>query len=209
MKINRQQFLGCLDTASLAISARGVIDQSNCLIFKNGRLLTYDGDVRIDVPGIDGVAGAIPSAGLIDLVKKIPDAEIEVRQESDGELIIEGKNKKAAIRSEQSIVMDLSDIPIPTKWGSFRDGIMNHIRRAAETCGVDDTWGAATCVHITKDLIEASDNFRLFRWEGKTGFREEIFLPAHSIYLLSDFAPTEFAAAGDGAILRPMALFLA
>jgi hypothetical protein len=194
MKINRQELLDCLEIAALAISARGGVEQSNCLVFKDGRILTYDGEVCITVPGLADVSGAIPSAGLVDLLKKIQDVEIEVHQE-DGQLLIEGRNKKAAIRSEQSVI-DLSEIPKPEKWLKLKDGILAHLRRAAETCGVDDTWGAATCVHVTSEFIEASDNFRLFRWVGKTGFKEEIFIPARSIYILSDFGPTAFATFG-------------
>lgn len=196
MKMVRSKFLAHLDLALMAISTKGVLDQSDCFVFKDGRIFTYDGDVRMNVLGIEGVSGAIPSKGLTDLLKKIPDVEIDVSQDEDGQLIIGGKNKKAGIVSEQSIVLDPTDIQMPEKWKSVSKMLMTHLRRAAETCGVDDTWGAATCVHVTGELIEATDNFRLFRWEGKTKFKEEMFLPASSVNLLSGFVPTEFAMAG-------------
>lgn len=196
MKINRETFLESLRLASFAVSTKGLIEQSDCLIFKDGDILTYNGEVLLRVPGIDGTTGSVSPNDLMSLVRKISDTEIEIRQESNGELVIEGKNKKAVIMSEQGTKLDLSDVPTAEKWKVLPDGVVKQLRRAAETCGIDETWGAATCVHVTKSVIEASDNFRLFRWSGKSGFSDELFLPASSVNILSKFTPTEISMNG-------------
>ena len=202
MKINRENFLSCLAHAALGVSTKGLIDQSDCLIFRDGDIMSYNGEVRVKVPGIPGITGAVIPQDLISLVKRIPDDEVDITQGSDGQLVIEGRNKKAAIVPEQEIKLDLAEVPDPDEWKKFPGAAVGHLRRAAETCGADEIWGAATCVHIKKGVIEASDNFRLYRWIGKNGFQDEMFLPAQSIMALSGLTPASISMKGGWCYFR-------
>jgi hypothetical protein len=198
MRIDRQQFLDDLCLAQLGTSSKGLMEQVDCLILDGSKVVSYNGEVKVEVTGHDlaGVRGAIPPGDLINLLRKLPDNEIEVGLEEGGQLAIMGKNRKASISFETGVRLDLSDIKKPGKWVPLPEVAITQLRRAADTCGVDDTWGAATCIHVTRNLVEASDNFRLFRWEGKTGFDEEVFIPAQSISILESFTPDSVSVSG-------------
>ena len=58
------------------------------------------------------------------------------------------------------------------------------IQQAARTCGREDSNPMTTVVHITKDKIEACDNYRFFRATLKTGFKTPVMIPASSLLAL-------------------------
>ena len=199
MRIDRKKFLDRLSIASLGLSTRGLVEQSDCFIFDDGKIKTYSGSVMVVVKGLKGIKGAVIPDVLINLLKKIDDEQVDVSQDQAGQLVVEGQNKKATIATESEIRLDLSEIPSPGEWSPAVEGVMSQLRRAAQTCGLDESWGAATCVHVTKKAIEASDNFRLFRWNGKTGFKNEMFIPADAIELMVGIVPESVSINGGWA----------
>jgi len=199
MKINREKFLERLSLASLGVSTRGLVEQADAFIFDNGKIKTYSGSVMVEVKGLKDIRAAVNPVVLVNLLKKLSDAEIDISQDANGQLVIEGEGKKATLATETDIRLDLTDVPPPGDWVATEAGVMSQLRRAAQTCGLDESWGAATCVHVTKNVIEASDNFRLFRWEGKTGFTKAMFIPADAIELMSEILPEAVSVNGGWA----------
>lgn len=180
MIIERGPLLAALAEVSPGLSNKENIEQSDAFVFKDGKLTTFNNEIlcRTDSP-LDFDA-AVNAADLQNLLNKIPDEQIEIFLKQ-GEIFIKGKRKSAGIAVAAEIALPVFEVPMPEKWSRLAEGAATALQQAARTCNKDESLFLATCVHVTPTRIEGSDNMRLLRIEGETGFPEEVLIPATSI----------------------------
>lgn len=190
MTIARGELLAILHECSVGLSSKEVLVQSNAFVFSGKYLLTFNDDVMARHANPLGFDAAVNAADLMAILSKIPDEEIEVAREG-GEIIIKGKRRSAGIACASEIGLPIDAVPPPSSWSKIKEGVMPLLQQAAKCCGKDESQYLATCVHITPKLIEASDNFRLYRVTTPTGFPEEVLVPGAAINVLSGMEVTE------------------
>jgi DNA polymerase III sliding clamp (beta) subunit (PCNA family) len=95
------------------------------------------------------------------------------------------------------ISLPFDAVPPPSGWAKLGEETPKMLQQAARTCGKDLTQELTTYVHVTPAIVEACDNFRLFRTYMKTGFPEEGLLPYSSVLQLGRL-PIKRVAMGEG-----------
>jgi hypothetical protein len=141
-------------------------------------------------PLSDDFSLAVIADDLLKLVEKIPDDELDITVNNKSQLVIKGKRRSAGVTAYDEILLPYDVVPVPKKKSAFSalsDEVPSMLQQAARTCGRDVTQELTMLVHATPDLIEACDNWRLFRFTAPvgTGFDNEALIPAMSILQLS------------------------
>lgn len=185
MNVNRGQMLARLTEASVGLSTREVLEQSNAFVFKGDRLYTFNDSVMARVASPLDFDAIVNASDLMGILGKIPDDEVDISL-NGGEIRIKGKRRTAGISCATEVHLPIEVVPSPEKVRKLTEGTPTMLQQAARTCGRDETQYLTTCVHITPELIEACDNYRLFRVEGPTGFPEDVLIPAHSLGAIED-----------------------
>ena len=68
----------------LGLSSKDNMEQSSCFVFRNGQVITYNGEICCTSPltNAEGVPfdcyGAVPAKTLLQTLRKSPDDEIEI-----------------------------------------------------------------------------------------------------------------------------------
>jgi hypothetical protein len=181
MKINREMLLNALRFARLGAATRGeTLEQSNSFVFVEDKLITFNDEIMTQSPSPLDFTSAILADELLKIIDKMPDEELEVESKG-GEVHVKGAKRSAGITSFKEISLPYDAVPPPGKWSKLGDGVLNMLQQAARTCGRDVTQELTTLVHVTPKMVEACDNWRLFRADMETGFPEECLLPAASV----------------------------
>lgn len=188
MIIKRKELLDKLAEASIGLTSKPILEQSDCFVFSEGQLLTFNDEilVRAKSPLEPDLTAAINANDLRAVLNKFPDEDVDVFQR-DGELIIKAKRREAGISVAKEIVLPFADVPTTDKWAKLGEGVVPMLLQAARTCGQDASQFLTTCVHVTPDLVEACDNIRFFRATLPTQFPAEVLLPATCVAALDGF----------------------
>lgn len=180
MMISRGVLLAKLNEASIGLSNKEILEQSNAFVFKNGVLTTFNDDIMCKVESPLDFNAVVAAADFLDYIGKVPDEQLEISREGN-EVVIKGKKRKAGITCSTDVLLPIESVPAPTDWKRIEDGTPNALQQAARTCGKDETQYLTTCVHVTADYVEASDNYRFLRVDGATGFPDRVLIPASSV----------------------------
>ena len=173
----RGTLLARLNEASIGLSTKEVLEQSNSFVFKGDTLTTFNDDIMVRVANPLDFDVVVNATDMMAILSKIPDEEVEITR-VEGEIRIKGKRRKAGISCTTDIHLPIDAVPRPDEWHRLEDGTMAAMQQAARTCGQDETKYLTTCVHVTPDCVEACDDYRLLRVDGKTGFTESVLVHA-------------------------------
>lgn len=169
-----------LNDASLGLSTKESLQQSNCFVFANGRLITFNDEIMVRTSSPLDFDMVVNATDFMGIVSKIPDDEIDVSRRG-GEVVVRGKKRKAGIACVTEVVLPVDAVPVPDKWHRLADGALAAMMQAARTCGKPDDDYLSTVVHVTPDRVEACDNVRMFRVDGPTGVPGELLVKAHPL----------------------------
>lgn len=187
MKVNREELLNALKFAKLGTPTRGeTLEQSNAFVFVGGNLITFDDEImtRSPSPFEEDVEVAVLADEFLKLVEKFPDEELDITIKGE-EIHLKGNKKDAGVTCFNEILLPYDAVPKPGKMTELHQDTPKMLQQAARTCGNDVTQELTTVVHVSPDMIEACDNWRMFRVNIPTGFNEEGLLPASSIMKLN------------------------
>lgn len=192
-KVNRELFLSQLDSVYPGISPKEIIEQSSCFVFKDGQVITYNDEVACqhsvdDVP----LHGAVQADPLLKILRKLPEEEVSI-EAKDGELLIHGKKRRVGIRMEADITLPIDSIEAPGKWRDLNPEFTDAIDVVKNTASKDQTSFAITCVHITPDCVESTDNTQISRYVIETGFKERVLLRRESVKHIVGLGMSKFS----------------
>jgi DNA polymerase III sliding clamp (beta) subunit (PCNA family) len=186
VKTNRESLLGTLKVASVGASLPPkmvVLEQSDCLVFKDGELIAFNDEIMVRCPSPLTFDMVVSAGDLLKILGKLPDKDVELKIKN-GELVVKGKRRSAGIVVQKEVALPYTEVPGPAKFHSLGEGVTQTLKQAARTCGKDQSNPITTMVHVTPDAVEATDNFRLFRSALKTGFPGEVLIPALGLQAL-------------------------
>lgn len=191
MIIDRQKLVDALNLAKIGTSPKGeLLQQSNSFIFDGGRLITFNDEIRTDSPSPIDIECAVLSDEFLKVLGRFPDDEVDVfisgKKGQGQELIIKGKRKSAGITCFDEITLPHEAVPTPDGWSKLGKDVSDMLQHAASVCGHNVAQEKTTMVHVTPDIIEASDNYRILRAKLATGFIDECMIPATSIKAMRD-----------------------
>lgn len=192
-RVNRSELLSHLEAVSPGLSAKDILEQSSCFVFRSGQVMTYNDEVACRAPsGLpEEFTGAVAAAPLLNILRKLPEDDVEI-EGKETELIVRGKRRESGIKMEANITLPISGVEKPLKhgWRELPGRFSDAISIVQECAGRDQDDFALTCVHITPDYVEATDSFQIARYKLKTGFAKEFLVRRESIKHVLDLGMT-------------------
>jgi hypothetical protein len=179
MQINREEFLGKLRVVAVAVSNKEVIEQSTCLVFRDGKVSAFNDELScsIEDKSLVGIEAAVPSSTLLGLLDKMEDKEIEASLE-EGELRLSGKRKRAGLRIEEEILLPVDKVEAPGEWTPAPEDLSNALRAVVPCASKGVDRFDLMCVHLHPEWIEAHDESQAIRWPIDIGIKESCLVKA-------------------------------
>ena len=174
MKISKDDFLQSLESVSAGVSTSGGIEQSDCLVFKGGMVLSFDDEVSVRCPSKlpKEWTVAIPAKHLVEQLRKWKEDEIDLETTIEG-LLIRGKgSRKAFFQAEREIALPIDHVEQPGKWKKLSEDFGDAIRIVSECAKDKDESLAVMSISIHPTYVEASDNLQLTRCQIETGVKK-------------------------------------
>lgn len=154
---------------ALAIVAPGLApgretcEQSSCYVFQDGWVFTFNEEIACRAPlDFDGVAGAVPSKGVLDMLDKLPDDNLTIHN-GDTTLVLQGPARRLTLHKQAEIVLPTHLVEMPDEFLPLPPGLVDGCVIAAGCTKKDSDKFIAQCVHLGPDYVEACDNEQLSR----------------------------------------------
>lgn len=193
--ITRTDFLDALTAARAGLEAKDSVEQSSSFVFQGGRVYTYDDEVSASHPLALKFEGALNGKKLMELLTKFDKEELKIKA-GDGKFIIKSGKAKATLSYEEDITMPLDQLSDPDQWKKIPKGMVKSISFVLLSIGNDPAKPLTSCVHVTENYAESSDNIRITRhFMGKT-IQGDLLIPGVAAKELKDLNPTHYAQSG-------------
>lgn len=185
MQLDRVEFKEQLEQAQMAVTTTEILEQSNHFVFDDGQVISFSDEILFRSPSLlKNVTACVLASDLMKVVTKLPDETIDISVK-DGSMLVKGKNRRVSLTCSEEIFLPYKDIPIPTKWKKVGAEFLPGLVAASRNCGKDATLYLTSCVHVTPDHIEATDNFRFYRKTIPTKVKRNTLIPASTIISIS------------------------
>jgi DNA polymerase III sliding clamp (beta) subunit (PCNA family) len=182
MIVNKEKLLNELEAVKPGLSKREIIEQSSCFVFKDGMVMTFNDEIAcMKRTCLKPMEGAVTADPLMNLLHKMKEEEIDVGVNRKQEFVVSGKKKRAGIRMEEEVMLEVGAIEKPKKWRDLPDGFMEAVSVVKHCAGSDETQFATTCVHLHPKWIEACDNYQAGRFLIKTGVKSPVLVRRDSL----------------------------
>jgi hypothetical protein len=191
MRINRVDLLTKLETLSPGLSPQEVVEQSSCIVFRDGYAYTFNDEISVRARTPLKIDGAVAAAPLLNLLRKMPEDEVEIVA-ADGQLKVAGKRRRAGVRMEAEITLPIGNVETPTTWKPLHPEFGEAISTVEGCAGRDESKFYLTCVHLTPKWVEACDNLQATRYRLQTGFAAPALVRRDSIRHIAALGATEF-----------------
>ncbi len=187
MKINRKELLEQLESVLPGLSAREIIEQSSCFIFKDKRVTTYNDEIACSQKSLLKIEGAVQAMPLISILRKLQEEELEIDINDKGtQLLVKGKHRRAGIQMEQDIILPIDAVDKPKKWKGLPADFADAIAFVQPCAGSNESQFTLTCIHICPKWIEACDNHQVARYKIKTDIVNPTLIRKESLkYIVS------------------------
>lgn len=192
MKVNKNNLAAALETVKPGLANNEVIEQATSFCFLKGKVVTYNDEISISCPVEDlELKGAINANELYNFVNKVSAEEIDL-EVSENEILLKAGRSKAGLKLQAEVVLPIEEIGEIKKWKKLPKGFLKAIQFAMGSCSRDMNKPNLTCVHIIKNVVEASDGFRVIHYtlDEKVPI-DETLLPANSCAVVVKMKPVE------------------
>lgn len=193
MRIDREKFLTILEMVKPGLSQREFLEQSSCYVFQDGKVMTFNDEIacRMDIP--IKITGAIQAVTLLDILSKLDDPVLKVRENDKGELEFRGKKKGFGVNKDAEIFLPINQVEMPTKWHPLPKEFTEAVGLVQNCVSSDESRFLLTCIHVHPDYVEACDNLQIMRYQMKMGLKSPILMRGTSIKYITSLAMDEVA----------------
>ncbi len=198
ISVNREEFLGRLQSVEPGLAKREIVQQSACFAFIDGMIMTFNEEIACRIKSkIDPeFSGAVQASPLLTLLSKMKEETIDLEM-TDSELIISGVRKKSGIRVEKEIMLEISVVSKPGKWAELNEDFHDAIELVAACAGRDESKHNLVCVHITPKFMEAMDNNKAIKYKIKTPVEENSLIRHDSLKHVVSLGMTKMSDTKD------------
>lgn len=198
MKVKRAELLEALKKVQPGLAAKEIIEQSQCFVFSEGDLITYNDEIMVSCPCelANKIEGAVRAEELFAFLSKIKNETVDIVIK-ENELRVSSKRAKVGIPFSAEIELPFDELQLPKDdaWVKLPEAFAEGIWKCSTTASRDMTKPVLTCIHLNGNCIESSDDYRItsFVLGGKRKvFPKPILLPAKSARDLARYVPTEY-----------------
>lgn len=170
MQVDRANLLMILESVQSGLTAKDVVEQSSCFVFKEGLVHTFSGQVACSrkSPLKKSFEGAVQALPLLKILNKLSEEQITILTE-DEKFILKGKGgKRTTIAMESDLALPIHHVETPEDWKPLHEDFTDAINVASKCVGKSETDWAATCIYLTKSTVEACDGSQCIRYFVKT-----------------------------------------
>lgn len=192
VKIKCSKLLSELRTVMTGLDSEATIQQSNCFVFKKGKVMTYNDDAACRVNCCLPITAAIDANTMLRVLEKWPEEEIEFKREK-GKLLYKGKNIRGGFNTEDRIILPTKNIEKPKTWNKLPNDFLDAVTQVMDCASTDPNSPHLSCIHITPKLIEACDGVQAARYHTKTLFKEEVLLQHMAMKRIVGLEVNEFS----------------
>ncbi len=192
MKIKRELLLKQCESVAPGLSAREILEQSAHLVFRGGKVTTFNDEVLCQADCCLAVEGAVVAAPLLALLRKLTEEELDI-EAVEGELTVKGKGRRAGVRMESEITLPVEAVETPSKWRKMPEGLADAVKLVGHCAGTDESKFVLTCVHLHPEWIEACDGFQLARVPLETKLPDPTLIRRKSLDAVLGMGPAEWA----------------
>lgn len=193
MKINREQFLNDLEMVKPGLSPREFIEQSSCFVFQDGYVTTFNDEIacrkKIDV----NITGAVQANSLLEILSKLDDPDLRVRENEKGELEFRGKKKGFGVTKDAEIFLPIDRVETAEKWHTLPKEFTEAVGLVHHCVSTDESRFMLTCIHIHPEYLEACDNLQAMRCRIKTGVKKPILVRGASLKYITSLGMDQVA----------------
>lgn len=164
--IDREDLLQKLQLvqAGLTQDKRATIEQSSCFVFTGQEIVTFNDRISCKVMFDAPFKGAVQSGPLLALLGKLPDERIGFRLKN-GELELSGNDWEMGISMEAEIGLPIDEVEDPSHWQDLPEEFGDAVDLVHECCSNDGSLHTLTCVNVTKEGLDATDNYRMAHYD--------------------------------------------
>jgi DNA polymerase III sliding clamp (beta) subunit (PCNA family) len=194
MNINRQEFLTALEIVRPGLSKNETIQQATSFCFMQGRVVTYNDELSISHPLANcEIEGAIKADKLYSFLNKIKKEELDLSIK-ENEVILTTGRAKAGLPLQTEIKLPLEEVSDKKKWKPLPENFLKFLSFAMTSCSKSQATPILTCVHVTKNVIEASDNYRMIQCNLSEELQvKEFLIPVKSSVEVIKLQPTKIS----------------
>ena len=194
MEINRVELLKQLEAVLPGLSAREIIEQSSCFIFKDKTVSTFNDEIACSQKSLLNIEGAVQAMPLISLLRKLKEEILEIdTNDKKSQLLIKGKRRRAGIPMEQDITLPIDGVDNPKKWKDLPSNFADAIAIVQPCAGSNESQFIMTCIHIHNKWIEACDNHQVARYKIKTDINKPTLVRKESLKHIISADMTKFS----------------
>lgn len=191
---NRAQLLQVLEMVRPGLSPKETIQQSTCVIFRDGSVFTFNDEVSCRAKsGLPrDFTGAVPADPLLRALQKMGEEEISLTAKG-GELQVKGKGRAVGVRMELEIVLPLDLVEPPGEWADLPEDFEEALKTTVDVTGTNAEEFFTVCVQFTPEWVEATDRFQIARYKLDMGIEENFLVRSASLRPLIALNPSRIS----------------
>lgn len=194
MKIRREEFLRTLEAVQAGLSQREIVEQSTCLCFAGGRVVTFNDEVSCSAPSPLGkqVQGAVKADKFLKVLAKLTADEVDVRQAGD-KLVLLCPGERVDLAMQADILIPLDRLEAPSEWKPLPKEFAEAVGVVYQCAARGGGSNALDCVHLHPQWLEATDDFQVARWVMPLPVSESLLVRAEPLREAASLGVTEIA----------------
>ncbi len=156
-----------LELVKPGLASKEILEQATSIIFRNGKVWTFNDEVAVTAPLDLDITGAIPAEPLYKLLSKLPaDGDLDISTK-DNELTIKCGRSKTGIRLEPEIRLPIDEeLEEPKQWSKLPEGFLEAVKTVLFTASRSGHLPILTCININDDFVQTCDEYRMTRCGG-------------------------------------------
>jgi hypothetical protein len=165
--VDKSNLLNALRALKIGVDAKAASGyQSDCFIFQDNWIYTYNEDVACFKKMGLGVNGAVNADTLIRFLESVSDEHIGVRDKDDG-IAIYVKSGVSVIKAEKTIELSVHDIEHPNQadWRPVPECFADAVSMAESCVSHNNSDFLLSSIHVTPQFIESGDMYQLVRFD--------------------------------------------
>lgn len=193
--LNREDVLAALESVVPGLDKKANLPQSDCFVFQNGRVTTYNEEIAASTACTVSLVGAVKAEPLAQLLRKLTDDQVRI-EEKDGQCHVSTQTKKrSGIHMEADVELPIDSIehPADDAWKPLPEDFGDAVGIVQNCAGKDESHFVLTCIHLSPTHMEACDNLQVTRYPINIGLTESKLVRRDSLKHVGQLGVTEIA----------------
>jgi hypothetical protein len=200
--LRREALLHALELVEPGLTGKNseTVQQSSCFVFRNGKVLTFDGEVLCSAPNplaSTNFTGAVPGMELLEFLRKMSVESLNVFAKDKflrvNSVRKSGSARRARFAIDPDITLPTTAVEKPGDWKPLHKDFLEALDLVVRCVRVNDLDYRKASVLFTPTFLEACDGFQLCHWNMQTGLTGRVFVRGESIKHVHGLGMTQFS----------------